>query len=260
MKKLILYLTGISIGLGLFAQDPPAKNYWTAGTAFTVQKHRWEPGLFSLSRYGISDHLELAAHPVMLFLLPQVQIKAGWVNHSGFRVATEHGFTYPTIFMQLVARKGIGGLISPELTIPRMLAIYNRVLVSYLPFEDVILTAHAGISFALKSDPMDKRGTIDLPLVYPRFAVYFNHPEFDLGVDFRGKFAPRFGWIFAVQNYILSGTVHNYFLENKGDLVYTSQKDHFRLQAGYRICYGEYPDGQRWHLLPDIDLIFGIGK
>jgi hypothetical protein len=43
-------------------------------------------------------------------------------------------------------------------------------------------------------------------------------------------------------------------------MVFTSGKDRLRLQAGYRICYRKYPDGRRWHLLPDIDLIFGFGK
>jgi hypothetical protein len=63
-----------------------------------------------------------------------------------------------------------------------------------------------------------------------------------------------------VENFILCGTPENYFLENKGVLVYTSKKESLRVEAGYKLCFGKYPYGPQWHLLPVIDLIFGIGR
>lgn len=260
MKNFILCLIGISLAGSLFSQDSQTRDYWTAGTAFTVPKHRWEPALFTLSRYGITDKLELSAHPLMVFLMPQVKLKVGWGELSGFRLATEHGILYPTLFMRLVAMKGTGGLISPELTIPQMVAVSNRFLVSYRPFKNAILTADAGIAFSIKSAPPDKRSTIDFPVIYPRLAVFYSQPEFELGMDFRGKFAPRFGWLLTVDNFFLAGTGENYFLENKGAFAYSAKNENIRIEAGYKLCYGKYPDGQRWHLLPAIDLIFGIGK
>jgi hypothetical protein len=260
MKKTILCLIGICLCSGLFSQDPPAKDYWTTGTAFTVAKHRWEPALFTLSAYGLSDKVEISAHPLMMFLMPQVNVKVGWGESSGIRFATQHGLLYPTLFMRLVAMSGTGGLISPELTIPNMIAVSNRVLVSFRPFRNSILTGHAGITFSLHSATPDNRSTIDLPVIYPRLAVFYSQPEFDLGIDFRGKFRPRLGWLFSVENFILAGTAQNYFLENKGVLAYTSSTDKLRVEAGYKLCFGKYPDGPRWHLLPDINLIFAIGK
>ena len=260
MKKLLLCLIGILIFTRVFAQDSIPKNYWTEGTAFNVPKHRWELGLFTASRYGISRDLELSAHPLMFFLMPQVKLKVGWGEYSGFRLATEHGIFYPTVFMRLVARKGTGGLISPEFTIPQMFAIFNRFLVSYRPFRNAILTAHAGIAFSVKFGPLDTRSTIDLPVIYPRLAVFYNQPEIDAGIDFRGKFVPRFGWLFNVENFMVCGTPDNYFLENKGVLAYTSKKETLRVEAGYKLCFGRYPSGPQWHLLPVIDLIFGIGR
>jgi hypothetical protein len=141
-----------------------------------------------------------------------------------------------------------------------MFAISNRFMVSYRPFKKAILTAHAGIAFSVKFGSLDPRSTIDLPVIYPRLAVFYNQPEFDAGIDFRGKFVPRFGWLFNVENFIVCGTRNNYFMENKGVLAYTSKKETLRIEAGYKLCFGKYPAGPQWHLLPVIDLVFGIGR
>lgn len=258
MKKLFLCLIGIFAFSNLFSQDSLRVNYWTNGTAYTIPRHRWELGLFTASRYGITQNLELSVHPLMFFLMPQVKIKVGWGEYSGFRLTTEHGIFYPTQFMRLAARKGTGGLISPEFTIPQMFAIHNGFLVSCRPFKNAILSSQAGIAFSVKFGPLDKRSTIDLPVIYPRLAVFYNNPEFDAGMDFRGKIIPVFGWLFNVENFILYGTKQNWFLENKGALVYTSKKETFRVEIGYKLCYGKYPAGPQWHLLPVLDLVLGI--
>ncbi|MEI6172390.1 MAG: hypothetical protein WCR01_01460 [Bacteroidota bacterium] len=258
MRKILIFLAGFLFCNSLFPQDSPAKSYWTDGTACNIPKHRWELGLFTSSRYGINDRLELSAHPILFFLMPQVKLKVGWGEYSGFRLATEHGIFYPTQAMRLVAAKGTGGLISPEFSIPQMFAVSNRFLASWGPFRNALLTAHAGIAFSVKFGPLDPQSTIDLPVIYPRLAVFYNQPEFDIGLDFRGKFIPRFGWLFSLENFILCGTRQNYFMENKGVLVYTSKKESLRIEAGYKLCFGKYPAGPQWHLLPVIDLVFGI--
>jgi len=260
LKKVLLCLFWILIFNEMFSQDSLTKNYWTNGTAYTIPKNSWELGLLTASRYGISKNLEISAHPLMFFLMPQVQLKVGWGEYSGFQLATEHGIFYPTVFMRLVAREGTGGLISPEFTIPQMFAIYNRFLTSYRPFRDAILSAYAGIAFSFKFGPLNPQSTIDLPVIYPRLAVFYNQPEFDIGIDFRGKFVPRFGWLFSIKNFIVCGTPDNFFLENKGVLAYTSKKETLRVEAGYKLCFGRYPAGPQWHLLPAVDLVFGIGR
>jgi hypothetical protein len=90
--------------------------------------------------------------------------------------------------------------------------------------------------------------------------VFYNAPEFDAGIDFRGQFFPRIGWLFNVENFFVRGTKNNYFFENKGVLAYTSKKQTLRIEAGGKLCFGKYPYGQQWHLLPVLDLIFGIGR
>lgn len=260
IKRIFLWLIGIIAFSNLYSQQPEWEKYWNQGTAYTQPKHRCELSLFNFSSYGLSDNLEISAHPLMFFLMPQVQVKAGWGEKSGVLLATEHGILYPTFFMRTVATKGIGGLISSEFSIPQMVGIYNRIIVSHSPFNNAIISAHGGITFSVNSETMDPGSSIDLPIIYPRLAVFYNQPAFDAGVDFRGKFTPVFGWLLSVENFILSGTAYNWFLENKGVLAYTSKKEKLRIEAGYKLFYGRYPSGPQWHLLPDINLTFGIGK
>jgi len=260
MKNLFFLLLGILMFTSLFAQEVDNMNFRTDGTAYTVNKHRLEIGVFTGSRYGISDNLEVSTHSLISFLAPRVTIKKRWGESAGFRFATEHGVFYPTMFMRMVTGKGTGGLISPEFSIPQMLAVENRLLVSYKPLKNTILSAHLGIAFAIKSDRLDSRATIDLPVFYPRLAMFYNHPEFDLGADFRGMFSPRYGFRFGIENYLLPQTPENYFLENNGILTYTSKRQSFCFEAGYKLCYGRYPFGNQWHLLPLVAMMFGIGK
>ena len=116
------------------------------------------------------------------------------------------------------------------------------------------------IALSIKSGPLDPRTTIDLPVIYPLFAVFYSQPEFDAGIELRGKLVKTFGWIVNVENFIVCGTEQNYFMENKGVLTYTSIKNKFHLEAGYKLCFGQYPAGPQWHLLPVVDLAFCFGK
>jgi hypothetical protein len=244
----------------LSAQDTLAVERWSDGTAYTLPRKRIELGLLQLSGYGLTDKVEIMAHPVMLWFYPQVKVKAAWTTFSGWQLASEHELSYPTGFYTLVSRKGIGGLISPEFHYPQMFSFYNAALVSCRPFNRAIFTAKAGVVFAVRSGPIDHRTTLDMPVIYPRMAPVYHSPEFDLGVDFRGRFSRIFGWICSGEGFILTTSSQNFFFEHKGALAYYSKKSHYMLQAGYKLCYGDYPFGTEWHLLPLVDMGFGIGK
>lgn len=257
MKNLLLIIA-ILVSCNLFAQDTLTHQYWTAGTAYTLPAHQTEIGLLTSSRYGLTNHLELSAHPLLFFILPHLSLKANWGDFGGFEVATEHGLVYPTQFFELVAAKGTGGLISPEFRFPQMFSFRNALLVSYRPFRNALLNGHAGFTFSTKFGSLDPNSTIDLPIFYPRLAVFYHQPEVDMGIDLRGKFIPRLGWYLGVDNYLFGGTIQNYFMENKGALVYTSSREKLRIELGYKLCYGKYPAGPQWHLLPAFDMIFGF--
>jgi len=257
MSFLFLVLPGKQ-GFSQPGKDTPS--YWTYGIANTLPEKRVELAFFTPSRIGLTNKIELSIHPLMFFLMPQVTLKIRWSSFSRFAIATQHGFSYPTQLLRLAARKGTGGFISPQFGIPQMVSVYNGILVSYGLFKQSILTVRAGIAFSIKSGSVDPASTIDLPIIYPRMAVYYNNPVFDPGIDFRGNFSRLFGWLFNIQNFIVYGTGYNYFMENKGTLLYTSGKSTFQLHAGYKLCYGKYPYGNQWQVLPVLELIFGAGR
>lgn len=244
-----------------FSQDTTiVHNYWTTNTAYTVSKNRLELSLFSASHMGLSNKLELSAHPLVFWVIPQANLKIQWSKTTRCAIATQHGFMYPTIFLRLLGKKDKNGFISTQYDMPQMFSIYNGVLFSYIPFHQAILTVNAGVAFSVRFGPLDPESTIDMPFIYPRLAVFYNSPEFYPVIDFRGNFNRMFGWVFSVENFIVTGTPYDYFMENKGALSYNSRKSNFRYEIGYKLCYGTYPSGKIWHILPDIELIFAFGK
>lgn len=260
MKKTASFVLYLLISVTLMAGENPATNHWTDGTALNVPRHRWELSLLSSSVYGITDRLEISAHPLAFFAIPQGKLKIGWIKSGIWTISTEHGFFCPTPFMNLAAAKGTGGLISPEFSIPFMVAVTNRILVSASLPQTMLLTFSSGIAFSFKQQKPDPGSTIDLPLIYPRLAIFYSQPGFDFNFDFRGRIISRFGWDFRVENYLFCNTTEKYFMENKGVLVYISKNDKLRIEGGYKLCFGEYPAGPQWHLLPALNIYIGLGK
>lgn len=240
------------------AQDTVQYGCWNDGTACINRPKRLELDLFQLSSYGISDRVTIYVHPLMVWLLPQIKVKVNWGTKGSFIFTTEHELIYPTFFLSVVSRKGTGGLISPEFHFPQMLSLDNALLVSFSPFRNSLLTARAGIIFAVRFGTIDPSSTIDLPVIYPMLAPFYNSPEFNPGFDFRGKFFSLLGWQFNAECFILTIKENNFFFQNKGVLVYDSKKQHLKIEAGYKLCYGEYPYGNQWHLLPVLDLAIGL--
>jgi hypothetical protein len=254
MHRYLSTLVLVLFFIPLNAQDSIWFRYWTAGTSYTLPRHRFELGILEESRFGITDHLEISSHLLQNFLIPNLSLKKCWYSYHGFNLATKHGLFYPSPFMRTVAREGIGGFISPEFDIPDVLIISNQILLSFSPLKYTLLTAYSGIKFSIRGGELDSRTTIDLPFLYPRLAVLYSQPELDAGIDFRGYFTKRFGWMLAIDNYWLMNTSYNYFLENNVCLTYTSKKQTFRIETGSKLCYGDYLPGPQWHLLPMLSL------
>jgi hypothetical protein len=241
-----------------FGQDSIRNANWNDGTAMTYRAHRIELDLFQLSGYGISNRVSIYAHPLMVWLLPQIKVKVGWAIKKRIVIASEHELLYPTFFLSVVSRKGTGGLVSPEYHYPQMFSFYNAVLASWSPFPRALITAKAGITFAVKFGPLDPNSTIDFPVIYPILAPFYSTPEFIPGMDFRGRFYKFLGWQMNAECYILTSKENNFFFQNKGVLTYHSKRGNLKVEAGFKLCFGEYPYGNQWDLLPAVDVAFGI--
>lgn len=256
-KVLILcffYLTQLDVSPYLFAQSDENQNRaWSIGTAFLLPQGQWEVGVFHPLRYGFSGTLEFEVHPLLFFVMPNAGVK--WRHHSilNTTISTRHTLLYPTPLLRLMSRKGSGGIISPEFTIPHMFELYNELLTSKSVFHIHTLTLKAGISLAVKSNLLDERTSIDLPLVYNRLAVFYHGYGFRFGVDFEGPIGKDFKYVIDADYFYIPKVNFNNAFETK-TLFYWQLSDRSQICLGAKLVYGEYPFGNQWHLLlPLID-------
>jgi hypothetical protein len=263
MKKLIMIFCILFILLStssIFAQDIIGLNWqtWSTGTAELLEPRRVELGLFQPLRYGFSETLEFSMHPLLFFVIPNFDMKWAHGEVAGFKLTSAHGLTYPSLLMNLVAREGIGGMISPEFDIPHILSFQNALLASREVINGHLLTGTVGLNFAVKSDELDERTTIDLPLMYPRMGVYYNDFGFRVGADMKGPLFKRFGYAVDAElfYYPTADADVNSAFEHKG-LLFWNKSSGFQICAGYLLSHGEYPFGTQWHLLPLVDLQWG---
>ncbi len=272
MKMRNAFLLGIALAavhpLFSVAQKQPSEGsqssdgcrawrHWTSGTAYTLPAGRWEVGLFQALRHAMSESVELSTHPLAFFLIPNLSVKWSHGSKDGFRIATRHSLTYPTPLLRLLSRKGIGGLISPEFSIPQSVSIYNEVLVSRPIARSLLATANAGLCFAIRSGAWDERTTIDLPVVFPRLNVFYAGYGFHGGTELRADVFRRWRIQAGAGVFYYPDADERFAFEQKGLLLWNKSRT-FQLCAGYQLTYGEYPFGTQWHLfIPVFDLAWG---
>lgn len=235
------------------SQDQFHKN-WSAGTAFLLPEGRMEIGIFQPVRYGWSKSVEFSIHPLVAFIIPNLSLKWSHGQNNGYFFATRHRITYPTWLLRTVSKEGTGGLISPEFEIPNMISIYNEVVMSKEAFANHLLSFKAGVNYALKSGDLDQRATIDLPIIFPRLAVFYHGFNFRFGSDLQGKFFRRWNYRVDTDIFYIPAGDENFAFEHEGLLLW-NKSERLQFFIGYKLTYGEYPFGTQWHLLfPMLDL------
>ncbi|MBL7075464.1 hypothetical protein ISS37_09535 [candidate division KSB1 bacterium] len=262
-------LTGVVYVLSLVsvaATAAPTNAPWSAGTAHTLPKGRFEVGMFQPLRYGQTESLEWSTHPILDFLIPNVTIK---ISHSQFHewyMATRHSLVYPTPLLRKLRIKGfgiqaladmdVGGIISgdPDIPqIPHMVSSRNEVILSRSFGRSTLVTVKVGLVLAIKTGELDSRTTIDLPIVFSRLGVYYNGYGVNAGADVLRDVTKRVDFLIDADVFLLPGLDEDFAFEHKGLIVWNKSL-RFRLAFGYKLVFGEYPFGTQWHLLPLFDL------
>ena len=231
------------------ANDPL---YLFSNTAYTLPVRDGGFSLLHTSRYAVSPRVELGFHPILLFLSPDIEVKWKQIEAPGYTLASFHSVNYASPLLRTVQIKGAGGFISPEFDMPDMFAFQNGLMVSKLLGGRHYLTGKALFEFALHTRAPDERTTIDLPLIYPRSAVYYKGYGFNAGIALEGKLLGRFSYFAATDAYFFPRGGLDFFSENHLSLLWRTGKK-FMLMGGAELTYGEYPFGTQWHLLPEVD-------
>ena len=115
---------------------------------------------------------------------------------------------------------------------------------------ELSITGKLGMSMCPGCD-LDKRHLVDLPLAYPRMAIYHYGIATNAGVDFDYNFTENSSIKMDLDLLFLPEV--NIFIEHKLLCNYQFSTK-YTLAAGYKLTYGNYPYGEQWDIFPLIDL------
>lgn len=225
-----------------------------ADMAPVLPPRKIEAGLFGPLRYGLTNNLEVSAHPLWFFIFPNAEVKWYHGRYLDWDIASLHGFDYPTAFLNLLQREGTGGIISPEFKIPAMFSLYSGIRVSR-SFNQLYRVSgqsslHAGVRFGA----LPSGSTIDLPLAYYRLAVHYHSYQIRLkAVAARQLFD---NWQIKLSNewFLTPAVSGRNAYEQSGSITWLKSAQ-TRWSIGYVLVRADYPFGACWHLLlPTVEL------
>jgi hypothetical protein len=222
-------------------------------SAYPVQHGKLEMWLFHQWKYGIGNKIEIASNPIIFIPDPNLRMKILWHSIGNIRIATEHGFSIPTLLMRMSQISGAGGIISPQYDIPLLISINNAVRVSKPIYSRSLVSIKAGIILSIKGNEPDPGTSIDLPILYPRMAVFYDQPVYDLELNYQWNFSRIFKLFIGNEFFLVNRKDQNFCFEHSGNITWLKKRT--GVQAGYKLCYGEYPFGNQWQLLPSLDIL-----
>ena len=246
MKRIIIF--AIFAGI-LFSET----RNWESHSAHLIPEKRWEMGVFQPFRYGYSESTEYSVYPLCFFVMPNFSIKKPQNNFAGYTSAIRYKMVYPTPFLNMIAKEGKFGLISPEFQMPPMLGLSATWLMSK-NINGASLTLNGGLDLGIVFGDLDIRSSLDLPLVYHRLGIYYNKWGIHTGVDIQKSMTKKISILADFDLRLLPGYNGNYSIEHKL-LVVWNKSENFRIMTGYKFVMGEYPYGPDMQLLPYLPMV-----
>jgi len=220
--------------------------------AYPLENGVRQMGVFQPSIFGMKNNLEVSTHPILFLIKPNVQVKKFHGEIKGIGLASRYSFDYSTQLLKLIQRKGKFGILSkdPDIgEIPNLFIIQGEWLVTK-KLTGFSLTGKLGMSICPTCE-LDKRHMVDLPLAYPRMAIYHYGIAANSGVDLYYSFSKNISIIIDMDLFFLPE--ENIFTEHKllGNYQFSNI---YTLSAGYKLTYGNYPYGKQLDIFPLIDL------
>lgn len=259
LKVFILFLSMyLFVGL-IHGQESVVLEKWSQGTASVMPHGKWESGIIQPFRYGLNDKIEIRSNALLMPVLPNIGIKVSHGHSKGFSWASEHSVSYPTLFLNLVSLEGTGGLISPQFHFPFILSLTNSMIVTKSLAPETYLTADAGVALAIRNYKPSYQATIDLPLLYPRMAHYYEGTSLRAGLSFKSRIIPKFYFEETARLFYITRESDNIFAENSNTIMWVLGKS-IRLKGGFVLAWGKYPFGEYVQMWPTLDLVFGGGR
>lgn len=260
MRRLLVSFVAFVVSvasLGASSAVAQPHDEWSGRRADTVADGRWEIGVFAPLRYGLTDRVELAAHPLAFFVVPNLTGKIRWTDDRPWRIATRHGVHDPTPLLNLLAREGAGGVLPPTTDVPHVFAITNEVLATTtvpLFYRWVTVRLGATVAPTIGGETLPP---IELPVVFPRTAAYSTRVAGHAGISLEGQVFRTFYLLWDGAVFFTPGFEGTYALESTIEASWRPG-DRFMISAGARGILGGYPQGERYHLIPVADARFAF--
>ena len=227
-------------------------NASSAESANILDKGSKEIGLFQPLRWAYNDKIEVSLHPVLFFVIPNNSVK---IWYDKYRLASKHEIFYPTPLLRLLQKDGMLGVVASYADVgevPHVIAFNNELIKSY-NIDEALVTIKGGFGFAIISDKLDERLSIDLPIVYPSMGSFFNGYKFNFGIDLRYGLNEKL-------DLLLDGDIQlipneNLFWDSKLISEYKFNSS-LKFLLGTKLTYGNYPYGEQYRLFPLIDIVY----
>jgi len=240
-----------------FAQEQ--RSQWSTQSAKLIEPGRVEVGVLSQARWGVSERVELGAHPLWFFVLPHVEGKLSLASYGAWSLSSSHRLSYPTPFLDLVSTDGPGGLLPQTTDVPHALLMDTALLLSVEWRPEQLLTAEFGLQVASHRD--DSLPLLDFPFLYQRFAALWAPGVPRFGLIAEGRALGWLGYRAELRYYDLNTSDiviapddwnGGWALEAAGAL-HLQLGTNGRISCGLRWARADYPIGQRSHWLPLVD-------
>ena len=220
--------------------------------AYPLENGTRHMGVFQPRIYGMKKNVEVSTHPILFLIKPNIQLKKYHGEVSGYGLASRYSFDYPTQLLKLIQREGEFGILSkdPDIgEIPHLIVLEGEWLVTK-KLTGFSINGKLGMSICPGCE-LDKRHLVDLPLAYPRMAIYHYGIAANSGVDLDYNHTEKIS-IKTDFDFLLLPE-EDIFLEHK--LLFNYQfSTKYTLSTGYKLTYGNYPYGEQWDIFPLIDL------
>lgn len=219
-------------------------------SAHTLPEGRLQLSLFQLTRYGVTDNIELSTQP-FLFIAPRVELKARFYSRGSFHLAARASVVYPTWLMRTFVGKGALALLPQGTRIPQALIIEPSLIGTLELAPGHELSATIGMTVAPRASWRDVP-QLDFPFLYARFAALWTFATYHLHVAYHGRLAER--WILSagIRDYLLPATPGGFSLE-PWIALRVQPSAHFGIEAGVILELTRYPAGRQFHQLPYLD-------
>ncbi len=254
-----------------FAQNP----IWSVGTAKTIPKRQYEISIFEPARYGLTNSVEIGAHPLAFFAIPHIYLKKMWLDKTiskeskfmpnrRFMVATLHGINYPTILLNFVKNRGIRNLLPQDSVISGILAFRNELLISTFlsprtscDAENYLLTWKLGIKNALDFGKVTAP-PIDRSILYRETVIYQKKIVWYTGLDLDAYYNERVNYSLDFDFYSV-GKFEKMSVEHKGMVIWHFT-DKLRGMLGYKVAFGTTDTGSKFLFMPLFDLTWCLKR